>query len=167
MPALRAKAKELWALFNQYHRRHFGRVCFCHLRMAAQPCFLIYQLLKSYTVLHAHLGGEGRRTGNGGLHEVCVLEKFESMIVMVCSLSLSLSPPPTPSLPWPPFPPSSTVFLLQPLKTISRVLTLSAKDEPLWLPLRPPNSREQQALLIPKPLQGSRYPHRFLTRDTL
>ncbi|XP_014108955.1 PREDICTED: popeye domain-containing protein 2 isoform X3 [Pseudopodoces humilis] len=54
-----------------------------------------------------------------------------------------------------------------PLKTISRVLTLSAKDEPLWLPLRPPNSREQQAVLIPKPLQGSRCSHRFLTRDTL
>lgn len=33
-----------------------------------------------------------------------------------------------------------------PLKTISRVLTISAKDEPLWLPLRPLNSREQQTV---------------------
>lgn len=65
-------------------------------------------------------------------------------------------------------PPSSTVFLLQPLETFSGVLpTLSAKDELLWLPLRPPNSREQQAVLISKPLRGSVCSHRFLTRETL
>lgn len=89
---------------------------------------------------------------------------------MMCSLSLSLPaphPPPHPFLPWPPFPSSSTAFFLQPLKTISRVVILSAKDEPLWLLLRPLNSREQQAALILKPFQGSRCSHKFLTRDTL
>lgn len=90
-------------------------------------------------------------------------KSLKVLIVMVCSLSLSLPL----SLPRLPCPPSSTAFLLQPPKTNSRVLTLSAKDEPLWLPLRPPNSREQQAVLILKPLQGSRCSHKFLTRETL
>jgi len=85
------------------------------------------------------------------------------VIIMVLSFFLSLYLSPSSHFPTP-----STAFLLQPPKTFSRVPpTLSAKDEPLWLPLRPPNSREQQAVLILKPLQGSISSLRFLTRKTL
>lgn len=62
-------------------------------------------MLKNYIVLHANLGGEGRRTANDELHEVCVLEKFGSKNyscdnngAIFLSLSLSHPSPFIPSL---------------------------------------------------------------------
>lgn len=48
------------------------------------------------------------------------------------------------------FLPPSTAFLLQPLDTSGATPTLSAKDEPPWLPLRPPSSKGTTGCLDPK-----------------